>query len=202
MARITGKNGKIRGVLSRTTVSIDTAMTNAGDNLNYTLPPNTRWNPNLFPVIKKNTVLVPASSYTVDYVNGKITFAVANLITDTITINGIEYMTMQDVGDIFNWSLDAKVDTVDATAFQDSFHTKLSSFRGWNATAEGYHVNGYWFSAFSGNEFYVEFYPDAAATERWVGAAFISFGEKVKFDAAVTEHMAIDGTGALVRLTT
>lgn len=199
MSRITGKNGKLRGVLARTTVSVDTAMVDSGDHKTYSY--QSRWNPNKSPVIKKNAVLVSTSAYTVDYVNGTITFAVANLIGDAITVNGIEWMSMQDVGDLFNWTLTAKVTTVDTTAFQDAFKEKRSSFREWSATAESYHVSGYWFDAFSGNEFYIELYPDANALERWVGAVHVDDAPKVKMDAAVTESLNFTGTGALVRLT-
>jgi hypothetical protein len=199
MSRISGKNGKLRGVLARTLISVDTAMVDSGDHKTYSY--QSRWNPNLYPVIKKNTVLVATSAYTVDYIAGTITFAVANLITDAITVNGIEWMSMQDVGDLFNWTLNAKVNVVDTTAFQDQFKEKRSSFREWSASAESYHVSGYWFDAFSGEEFYVELYPDANETERWVGAVFVDDAPKVKMDAAVTETLGFTGTGALQRLT-
>lgn len=200
MARITGKNAKLRGVLARTTVSVDTAIVDSGDHIHYTY--QSRWNPNKPPVIKKNTVLVSTTAYTVDFITGTVTFAVANLLADAITVKSIEWMSMQDVGDLYNWTLDAKVDTVDVTAFQDPFHTKLSSFRGWMASAESYHIAGYWFSAFSGEEFYVEFYPDGDLAEYWVGAGFVDDSVATKFDAAVTEPIKLTGTGALERITT
>lgn len=200
MARISGKNGKIRGVLARTTVSVDTAMTNSGDNQTYSY--QSYWNPNLPPTIKKNGVVQARTAYTVDYISGEITFAVANLVTDVIEVNDIEYMTMQDVGDLFNWTLDAKVEVVDATGFQDAFAHRLSGIRGWTASAEGYHVSGYWWSAFEDAQpFYVELFPDAATTEKFVGAAFVDYGTQVKMDAPVTEKMMLNGTGEIRRAT-
>lgn len=73
--------------------------------------------------------------------------------------------------------------------------------------AQGYHVSSYWFDAFNGTggarpEFYVVFYPDGGALERFVGCGTIDFTIDVKKDAAVTEKMTVNGTGALARLTT
>lgn len=210
MARLTGKNAAIYGVLARTTVSVAATMTNSGDNLTYSYPTNIYWNPNLPPAITKQSLgagpfnAVSAALYTVNYINGTITFLTANNVLDVIKINGIEYMTLQAVGNMFDWSLDLKINTVDATAFQDQFATKLSSIRSWSATATGYHVSSFWYDAFASTpqaEFYVVFYPDVAATERFVGAATIDVMTDVKKDAAVTEKMTVNGTGALSRLT-
>lgn len=204
MARLTGKNASVYGVLARTVVSVAAALTNSGDNLTYVYTGKPYWNPNIPPVIRDNAVVVSASQYTVDYINGKVTFSVARNPAHTIDVNGIEYMTLQQVGNMFDWSIDLKIGTVDATAFNDQFATKLSAIRSWTATASGYHVSSYWFDAFNGAqaEFYVVFYPDVAATERFIGAGTIDYALDVKKDAAVAEKMAITGTGALARLTT
>lgn len=209
MARISGKNAKIRGVLARTVISVAETMTDGGAQTLYTLTGKPYWNPNRPPSITKQSLgvgpfnPVDASAYTVDYINGTVTFLVANNVADVIKVNGIEWMTLQDIGDMFDWTLDLKIDTVDATAFNDQFAQKLSSFRGWSATAQGYHVSGFWFDAFYDDpaEFYVVFYPDGAATERFVGAGFIDNAISVKKDAAVTDSLTINGTGALARLT-
>jgi len=200
MARITGKNAKIRGELSRTSVTSYQVMTDSGDHKTYSY--NSYWNPNLPPSITKNTVAVDRNLYTVNYINGTITFTSANDPADVLRIKDIEYSTMQDVGDMFNWTIDAKLDVIPVTAFQDQFREQLSGFRNWAGTAEGYHVSGFWFSAFNlAKPFYLEFYPDAGALERFVGAAFVDLGTKVTFDAAVTESLTFNGTGELARKT-
>lgn len=204
MSRITGKNAAIFGVLARTLVSSPAALTNSGDNLTYVYTGVPYWNPNLPPVVRDNAVVVSASQYTVDYVNGKITFSVARNPAHGIDVNGIEYMTLQSVGNMFDWTLDLKIATVDVTAFTDQFAQKASSFRSWTATASGYHVSSFWYDAFAGTqpEFYVVFYPDGAALERFIGAGTIDLMLDVKKDAAITEKLTINGTGALARLTT
>lgn len=160
------------------------------------------WNPNKFPVVKKNAVVVSNALFTVDFINGMVTFLSPNLAGDSITVSAIEYVTLQDIADIYSWALDLKVDTVDVTAFQDVFHQKLSTFKGWTATAEGYKTSGYWFQSFQdAKEFYVEFYTDAVTAERLIGAAFVNWNAKVSHDAAVTETLTFEGTGNIDRYT-
>ena len=221
MARITGKNAAIYGVLAKTVVAAAAAMTDGGAHTVYTLVVGSAqkyWNPNKPPAITKDTagngvfLAISPSLYTVDYVNGTVTFTTPNGATDVVKINGIEYCTIQAIGDMFNWTLDLKIGTVDATAFQDTFSTKLSTFRSWSANAQGYHVSAYWWDLFittseggTTPECYVVFYPDIGAptltNERYIGAATVDLSIDVKKDAAVTEKMAINGTGAIVKLT-
>jgi len=200
MARITGKNATIFAQLARTDVVADTAMVNSGDNLTYSY--NSFWDPNKPPTIKKNTVLVDREDYTVNFISGTITFFVANLVTDAITVNDITWSTLVELADLFNWALDAKIDLADVTGFQDQYHTKLSSFRGWTATAESYHTNSVWFPYFDAAlPVYVKLYPDVDVVQYFVGAAFVDFGEKVPHGGAVTDAIALTGTGALERRT-
>ena len=221
MARISGKNAAIYGVLAKTIVSVAAAMTDGGAHTVYTLVVSSAqkyWNPNKPPTITKDTagngIFLPvlSSAYTVDYVNGTVTFAVANGASDVVKINGIEYCSLQAIGDMFNWTLDLKIGTADATAFQDTFAQKLSTFRSWSATAQGYHVSAYWWDLFittseggTTPECYVVFYPDIGAptitNERYIGSGTISLALDVKKDAAVTEKITVEGTGAIVKLT-
>lgn len=202
MARLTGKNGKIQAEATRTTISVAVTLTNAGDNLTYTYTGFPLWDPSKVPVITKNAVVVDPSLYTVNFISGSITFAVANLVTDVIKANVFDYVTVADVADIFDWTVDAKVDVVDVTAFQDQFHQKLSAFRGWTGTAKAYHRSDFWFPLFNAAKpVYVKLYPDAAAVEYFVGAGFVSFAEKAPYAGAVEDDVAIEGTGALERRT-
>jgi len=222
MARITGKNGAIYGVLSKTTVSVAAAMTDGGAHTVYTLVVTAvarkYWNPNLPPVITKDTagngIFLPISAvlYTVDYINGTVTFTTPNGATDVVNINGIEYSSLQAIGDMFNWTLDLKLGTVDATAFQDTFATKLSAIRSWSASAQGYHVSAYWWDLFittseagTTPEVYLVFYPDIGAptltNERFIGAGTVDVSIDVKKDAPVTEKITFAGTGAIYKAT-
>ena len=222
MSRISGKNGAIYGVLAKTVVSVAAAMTDGGAHTVYTLVvggvTEKYWNPNLPPAITKDTdgngifLAVAASLYTVDFVNGTITFLSAVGATDVVKINGIEYCTLQAIGNMFDWTLDMKIGTTDSTAFQDTFAQKLSTFRSWSATATGYHVSAYWWDLFittseggTTPECYLVFYPDIGAptltNERYIGAGTIDAAVDVKKDAAVTEKITFNGTGAIAKLT-
>ncbi len=215
MARITGKNGTVYAVTTRTLVSVAAAMTDGGAHTVYTLVVSSAqkyWNPNLPPVITKQThgtgsfVVQSPNLYTVDYILGTVTFLVALNSDDVVKINGIEYATLAEVGDLFAWSIDLKYSTVDVTAFKDAFSQKLSEIRSWTATIQGYHVSSFWWDAFIDDtypEFYVALYLDGASatSERFVGAGMIDFGVTVTKDAAVMDKITVNGTGAIAHLT-
>lgn len=204
MARLTGKTGAVYGVTSRTTVSVAVGMTDGGAHTLYTLTGHPYWDSNITPTILVNGV-APAVAYTVDYIDGTVTFASALLITDVVTVNNIVYSALVKVGDLFGWALDVKMDKVDATAFEDVWHTFLSVFLGWNVTIDGYKVNGYWYAAVvAANNFYIRLYPDvnASPTEYFVGNGYLSEGIKLVHNAAVTEAITLAGTGEMKRKTT
>ena len=203
MARRTGQTGGVYGVTSRTTVSVAQAMTDGGAHTLYTLTGKPYWDSNITPTILVNGS-APAVAYTIDYIDGTVTFVTPLLITDAVTVNNIVYSTLIKVGDLYGWAASAKLDTVDVTAFEDVWHTLLSVFLGWTATIEAYHVNGYWFGALvASNNFYVKLYPDvnASPTEYWIGNGYLSEGVKLAHNAAVTEAITLNGTGVLKRKT-
>ena len=203
MARITGKNAKIQGELTHTDVTSDVVMTDSGDHLTYSY--QAYWIRLVAaPIrVKVNGGVVAANTYIVNLINGTVTFLAVKNPSDVIKVCYFSYATLVDVGDMYNWVLDAKVDVVPVTAFQDQFRQQLSGFRNWNATAEGYHVSGYWFNAFNNaRPFYVTFYPDASALERFVGATYIDLGINCAFDAVVKETVTMNGHGELSRKTT
>jgi len=199
MARISGKNGKILAVSTRTIISIAETMTDvAGGHIVFILTGKPYWDSNLPPVILVDG-FAPATAFTVQYVAGTITFASSIGAGHTVTVNGIAYSTLIEVGDFFNWTIDAKVDVVDATAFQDVWHVKLSTFLGWVATAERYYLNSYWFTAFGNHlTFYVQFFPVSTSAECWTGNGHIDDALKLVKDAPFTETIKLEGTGELV----
>ena len=204
MARLTGKTGGVYGVTTRTTVSSPLAMTDGGAHTLYTLTGKPYWDSNVTPTILVNGS-APAVPYAIDYIEGTVTFTPALLITDVVTVNNIVYSTLIKIGDIYGWSANVKLDTVDATAFEDIWHTNLAVFLGWTATIESYHVNGYWYAAIvASNNFYVKLYPDvnASPTEYFIGNGYLAEGIKIAHNAVVTEAITLTGTGVLKRKTT
>jgi hypothetical protein len=198
MPRISGKTGKILAVSTRTVVSIAQTMTDVGGgHIVFILTGKPYWDSNLPPVILVDGT-PSATAYTVQYVAGTITFSGSIGGGHTVTVNGIAYSTLLEVGDFFNWTIDAKVDNVDATAFQDIWKVKLSTFLGWVASAERYYINSYWFTAFgNGIDFYMQFFPQAASAECWTGNGYIDDSMKLTKDAPFTETIKLEGTGEL-----
>ena len=201
-ARLTGKIGAIFGVTSRTTVSVALTMTDGGAHTLYTLTNKPLWDSNIPPTILVNAV-PPAVAYIVDYIDGSVTFASALAPGDVVTVNNIVYCTMIQVGDCYGWNVNTKLDTADATAFGDVWHTLLATFIGWSVTIDSYHVNGYWFGALvTTNNFYVHLftsYTGASNEEYFVGNGYLDDGVKVAHNAVVTEPITLNGTGVLKR---
>lgn len=116
------------------------------------------------------------------------------------------------IASIDDWTIDAKIPVADATAMGDQFHVKLSLIREWSATmklkwepgvASNFAVFG---SAFAlattdgGNQsgkVTLDFYPDAGATEKFSGDAFIDFALKAPVGGVVESDCKAVGTGAL-----
>lgn len=206
MARITGKNAKIQAEATRTSISVAVALTDGGAHTVYTYTGHPLWDPATPPVITKQThgsgsfVVQDPSLYTVDYIAGTVTFLVALNSDDVVKANTFDYVTVADVADVFDWAIDAKIDTVDVTAFQDTYHTKLSAFRGWSATAASYHRSDFWFPLWTASKpCYVKFFPDGGGSEYFIGAGFVDFGEKAPMAGAVADSVKIEGIGAFQR---
>ena len=195
--RVTGKNGAIYGVSSRTAVIIAVSMTDFGDHKTFTLTGFPLWDSTHYP-----TILVdgsaPSVAFTVNYIAGSITFASSIGTGHTVTINNITYSTLVLVGDFTDWSVDAMIDVVDATAMGDTWHQKVTTFLGWTATVEHFYVSSYFWTAFvTGNTFYVKFFIDGAGTTCWLGNGFFQWGVSVPFDGAIKEAISFEGTDQL-----
>ena len=108
------------------------------------------------------------------------------------------------VASLTNWSIDAKLDTVDDTAFEDIWHNFLSTFKGWTGTVEGIWEQGgtntaFWDQLLLTTTAVLDFYPDIGTTEKFTGSAFCDFSIKVAKDGVITFTAAVKGTGAMTR---
>ena len=103
-----------------------------------------------------------------------------------------------------SWDLSVKLDTVDATAFEDTWHVMLSTFLGWTGTCTGKYESGganidFWTAVLSGAVVVLHLIPDSAATEDFYGDAFCDFSIKETHNGVITFSAAFTGTGALTR---
>lgn len=93
---------------------------------------------------------------------------------------------------ITDWSLDAKIPLADATAMGDQFAQKLSLIREWSGQVKGVYgnaaeqvsiLNSFLNATTDGGatsgQVAIELYPDAAATEKFAGNAYIDFSLSV-----------------------
>lgn len=126
--------------------------------------------------------------------------------------NGRIKVSASTVLSITNWAINAKIPIAKATAMEDSFATNLSLIREWTADVEGIWESGgantALFDAFvaattsgghQSGKITVDFFPDAAQTEKFTGDAFADFDIKVGHDKTVTFTGKLTGTGSLVR---
>ena len=165
--------------------------------MTYTLTGKPYWDSNVYPVFLVNGS-APTVKYTVNYTKGTITFASALNPAYPVTVNNFTYSTLTEVGDFKSWKLDAKLDVVDVTGFQDGSHVKLATFKGWTASAEHYFTTGYWFTEFDlGKTFYFVFYYDSASSKYFVGNGLLNLPVDAPHDQAIMEPITLEGTDAL-----
>lgn len=117
------------------------------------------------------------------------------------------------VADITDWSLDLKIPLADATAMGDAFKANLSLIREWSGTVKGWYGNadeqaltrGSFFAATTSGgptsgAVTISLFPDAAATEKFEGSAYLDFtlgvdkGKTDEFTAKFTGNGAITRT--------
>jgi hypothetical protein len=118
--------------------------------------------------------------------------------TGAVKIGGVK------VASLTGWAINVKLDTVNATAFEDVWHTLLATFLGWSGSVDGIWMSAganidFWTACPSGAVVTLDLYPDIGTTEKLSGTAFCDFSIKVAKDGVVTFTAAVNGTGALTR---
>ena len=110
-----------------------------------------------------------------------------------ITIGGVEIAVMT------SWTVNGTLDVVDVTAFQDTWHQKVSTFKSWAGSCVGHWTGdaAFW-TAFTGaTAVTLVLYIDSAATTCWTGTAFCNFSITTPFGGAVDFTASFEGTDAL-----
>ena len=108
------------------------------------------------------------------------------------------------VASLTAWSLDAKLDTPDATGFEDEWKVLLAGFKGGSGSIDGMWEAGgtniaIWTALLGAAAVTLDLYPDIAATEKFSCSAFVDFGIKTSKDAVVTFTGPFKVTGAVTR---
>jgi hypothetical protein len=126
--------------------------------------------------------------------------------------NGRVKIDTVTVASISDWSLDLKVPLADATAMEDQFKVNLSLIREWSGSISGHYesagVNDMVLDTFlnattdggpQSGKVTLELFPDASATEKFSGDAFLDVTLNVGKDKTNEFSAKVTGTGTLTR---
>lgn len=155
------------------------------------------WSKDYVVTVKKNTV-VQTTGFTIEYVGGVIVFATALQPTDVVTVSGY-YVNVSQAGGFFNWSLDAELETAEATTFASQGWKQFEpTLKGFSGSAEAYWGNADFFNKL-GQEVVIVLYTDAgAAKNRYEGYAVITSDSiETAVDALIQETIEFQGSGPL-----
>lgn len=155
------------------------------------------WDKSETVTVKKNNV-IQADGFTIEHLSGFVVFDVALQPTDVVTVSG-KYLTVSQVGGMFNWSLDLEADEEEVTTFASGgWKEFLVSNLGFSGSAEQYWGDDEFFQAL-GTEVILVLYTDAGAGKiRYEGYAVISGdGIEAPQDGIVQETVNFRGTGPL-----
>lgn len=125
--------------------------------------------------------------------------------------NGRLYMGITNSGStpspvafLKSWSLEAKTDKSEVTAFGDSNKVKVAGLPDASGKFAGYWDDSTpqsWNAALDGNYRMFYLYPDVtnAPTVYWYGTAFFDFSVEVMVDGAITTQGGWDAAGAITK---
>lgn len=124
MAAVAGFNGKIQiGGTSTAMTDEVTTETTADTTFQITDTAKRQIDPNIAVTVKKNAVTV-TTGFTINYLDGSVTFSPALAPTDTVTISG-NYIPLLTVGTGRSASVEIVNELLDQTAFGDTNETDL-----------------------------------------------------------------------------
>jgi len=205
--RRSGKNGQVYAQISTTAVTGESLTANTTSEVvnGVTYPAYTVYTAahplmvdNPYPVLTET--FADANTQRITNINfelGKVIVTPAGVSGDTV-VASYSYALVQPIGNMHDWKLSIKLESVDVTAFLDGWHNRVATFRDWSGSADEYQVNNFWFNACAQNNFlYVKLYPDYSVTEYWVGKAIFDYDLSVPFNGAVAGAIKFVGNGSL-----
>jgi len=176
---------------------IDAPTTANTDRTRYTIanPEQRYWSKNYTVTVKKNGGAI-TTGYTIEYPGGVVVFDAALSPGDIVTVSG-KYLTLQQAGGCFNWSLDAVGDIRDATMYEsiDDFREKMQTLNSFVATADQYWWTGDYAEKL-GNELVLVLYVDSGNDVRLEGFAFLNENSvDTSVDTIIEENIGFQGVG-------
>lgn len=181
-------------------------MTDSGDDQTYTTTDTTKryWDDTATTTIEISTdsggtwSTPAADTYTIQYVGGVVTFTTSDN-TREVRSSG-KYFTIAQLGQAFDWELNATANIMDITSFGKTFKVKMGGLLDATAKASRYYLDGTFFDLL-GNRLVLILYPDFSAGTRFEGYAFIKSDPlKVSVDAVIAEDLELEIDGQLYYL--
>ena len=120
---------------------------------------------------------------------------------------GAVYIGANKIASMDDWSLDAKVDTVDITCFEDTWHALAATFMGASGSCSGVYEAGstnidVWTAFLTAAVVTLKLYPASGVVEYFTCSAFIDFSIKVAANGKITFTGPFKVTGAVSRALT
>jgi len=198
MAEIAGKLAALYRQTTDAAIAFTTeATTEDATHLRYQITDDTKryWDPNTAVHVYADAAEV-TTGFTIEYPGGVIVFAVDPAAI--ITLTGA-YLTMEEVGSLYNWSLDPQMDTLETTALGDSAKSFIAGLLGFTGSAEGYWIDNSFYAAL-GDKLALALYVDTTSgSEKWYDCFALITGDNIKVDEVdvVKETIPFQGTGGL-----
>lgn len=147
MAVLAGKDASIAIAAGSSTAFTNEATTGNAARTIYTITNTAKryWDPAAAITVQTSPngstwTTAAASTYTVGYAGGTITFATALAAGSSVRVSG-SYFTSTTIGQAYEWSLDLSLDTVEVSTFASSFKQFIPALRGATASVSDYYLD-------------------------------------------------------------
>lgn len=126
-------------------------------------------NPNAALTVLDGVSTIPASNYSVGYGAGKITLTGGYTLGGTMTVTG-SYLTLAQLGQGFEWSMDVEVQTEETHTFGDTWKERTAVMKSASVAFQRFYSDGY-FTTNIGTFFVLALYINVSGADRWLCAA-------------------------------
>jgi hypothetical protein len=183
MAEIAGKGATIK--VSGTATSFTAEETSTSDNQSYQIDAAAKqvWDRDTAPTVYEDDVET-TETYTVDYLQGIITFEDADALRGTVTVTG-KYLPMATATYAHEFSYNKGCDLMEVNKFGDSYKSRLAGLKYASGTLSQWDVTADYYkdALVAGNPVVIEFTAAAGEDEKRVWALL----ESVEMSAAIAD---------------
>lgn len=197
-------SGRVSGFFRQDGDSVaftDLVLQDMGDHKTYRVDPTTigklYWDRNLPVTVQVApdgvTYAAPVVGYEVQHLSGYVVFASPLNATSKVKVSGSSF-TIAQVGGAYGWSLDMKVDTLDASTFGgNGWKEYVSTFKQYTAKADKFWVNEAEFNLFNKEIIFLYFVDVGNGRQRFEGwgtiqgqSVTVSTGDLIKAPLEIT----------------